>query len=330
MAEWAVLQEKEGRIHIVEVANDMVKYKGLGVFNSAALLADIAIGEEVLIGQKYLMRLPARLPELVAGMARRAQTISAKDAGAFITRLGIGEGDLVLEAGLGSGGLSLHLARVLGKGGHLMTVEPRDEHAEVGLLNLERASSCFPSFPKHTHLSGLVEDVIPDEKFDAIILDLPDHAPAISACAEKLIFNDTTTGAGNDIAVATDISRKMVSEWGMTDAVGPLAFSKKTEEVFLGRDISQGNDLSDVVCNLIDSEVTKIVKTAEKNADDILIKHIDQLHAIAKALLEFETIDGKDLAKLINGEKIHSEKLSDSKPERRRRNKDVPNEDKST
>ena len=188
MAEWAVLQENEGRIHIVEIKDDMVKNKGLGVFNSATLLADISIGEEVLIGQKYLTRLPARLPELVAGMARRAQTISAKDAGAFITRLGIGEGDLVLEAGLGSGGLSLHLARVLGSNGHLMTVEPREEHAEIGLLNLERASSCFPSFPKHTHLSGMVEDVIPDEKFNAIILDLPDHTPAISACAERLAF----------------------------------------------------------------------------------------------------------------------------------------------
>ena len=151
-------------------------------------------------------------------------------------------------------------------------------------------------------------------------------------CAEKLIFNDTTTGAGNDIAVATDISRKMVSEWGMTDSIGPLAFAQKSEEIFLGRDIAQGNDLSDVMCNLIDSEITELVKVAEKNADDILTKHIDQLHAIAKALLEFETIDGNDLSRLVNGEKIvkiQPDKLSDKKPHRRRSKKDKTSENPS-
>ena len=144
-------------------------------------------------------------------------------------------------------------------------------------------------------------------------------------CAEKLIFNDTTTGAGNDISVATDLSRKMVSEWGMTDKIGPLAFAQKAEEIFLGRDISQGNDLSNEMCNLIDSEITKLVKDAEVNAENILKKHIDQLHAVAKALLEFETIDGNDLTRLVKGEKIvkiHTDKLSDEKPPRRRIKKD--------
>jgi|TARA_B110000467_G_scaffold38748_1_gene35355 cell division protease FtsH len=142
--------------------------------------------------------------------------------------------------------------------------------------------------------------------------------------AEKLIFNDTTTGAGNDIAVATDISRKMVSEWGMTNEIGPLAFAQKSGEVFLGRDISQGNDLSDVMTNLIDTEITKLVKAAEKNADYILAENIDQLHAVAKALLEFETIDGNDLQCLVDGDKIvkvHSGKSSDEKPLRRRSKK---------
>ena len=144
-------------------------------------------------------------------------------------------------------------------------------------------------------------------------------------CAEKLIFNDTTTGAGNDISVATDLSRKMVSEWGMIDIIGPVAFAQKTEEIFLGRDISQGNDLSNEMCNLIDSEITKLVKDAEVNAENILKKHIDQLHAVAKALLEFETIDGNDLTRLVKGEKIvkiHPDKLSDEKPRRRRSKKD--------
>ena len=118
-------------------------------------------------------------------------------------------------------------------------------------------------------------------------------------CAEKLIFNDTTTGAGNDIAVATDIARKMVTEWGMSDIVGPLTFGKKSEEVFLGREISHARDYSDEKCKLIDEEVTSLVKNAEKTADEILNKYIDQLHAIAKALLEFETISGEEMVKII-------------------------------
>tara|TARA_B110000467_G_scaffold161205_1_gene181852 strand:- start:2 stop:1975 length:1974 start_codon:yes stop_codon:yes gene_type:complete len=151
-------------------------------------------------------------------------------------------------------------------------------------------------------------------------------------CAEKIIFNDTTTGAGNDIAVATDISRKMVTEWGMTDVIGPLAFAQKSEEIFLGRDISQGNDLSNEMCNLIDSEITKLVKAAEVNADKILNKNIDQLHAVAKALLEFETIDGNDLNRLVSGEKIvkiKPDKLSEEKPRRRRSKKDKTTENPS-
>ncbi len=103
-----------------------------------------------------------QLPELISGMARRAQTISAKDAGFFITKLGIGAGDTVLEAGLGSGGLSMHLARVLGETGHLITAEPRDEHASVGLTNLQRASACFSGFPKHTHFSRFHMSIAPE------------------------------------------------------------------------------------------------------------------------------------------------------------------------
>ena len=91
----------------------MVKHKGLGVINTATLLEGSNIGDEVLIGQKYLKIMPPRLQELISGMARRAQTISSKDAGFIITKLGIGPGDTVLEAGLGSE-VYHHLAKVLG------------------------------------------------------------------------------------------------------------------------------------------------------------------------------------------------------------------------
>ena len=188
MADYSVLMEKEGRIHVVEIIDEMVKHKGLGVINTVTLLEGMQVGEEVLVGQKYLTIMPARLPELISGMARRAQTISSKDAGFMISRLGIGPGDTVLEAGLGSGGLSLHLAKVMGKSGHLVTVEPRDEHAKVGLLNLKRARECFDEFPKHTHLEGMVEDVVLKDEFDAVILDMPSHGPAIKACSSTMKF----------------------------------------------------------------------------------------------------------------------------------------------
>lgn len=213
MAEYTVLMENDGRIHIVELVDDMVKHKGLGVINTAALLGDLEIGEEVLIGQKYLKKMPARLPELISGMARRAQTISAKDAGAFITKMGIGPGDIVLEAGLGSGGLSLHLAKVLGGSGHLVTAEPRNEHAQVGIKNLERASECFSEFPKHTHLEGMVEDVVPDLEFDAVILDMPVHSPAIAACAPKLKF-------GGRLACYAPTTSQLESCWVACEEAG--------------------------------------------------------------------------------------------------------------
>ena len=117
--------------------------------------------------------------------------------------------------------------------------------------------------------------------------------------AEKLIFNDTSTGAGNDIAVATDIARKMVCEWGMSDEIGPLTFGKKDEEVFLGREISKSQDVSNEISKNIDDEIIKFVKNAENNADKVLSENINHLHDIAKGLLEYETISGDDMDYII-------------------------------
>ena len=183
---WVALEEESGKVFVVQTTADTVKIKGLGVFNPAELLSGKNVGETVVIGQKILTILTPRLPELYRGMKRRAQTISAKDAGVLITKLGIGPGDVILEAGLGSGGLSLHLARVLGNSGTLLTIETRDEHAEVGLENLARAKQCLTQFPDHHHISGDISDVsmkITDlaGQVDGIILDLPNHQPAIDA-----------------------------------------------------------------------------------------------------------------------------------------------------
>ena len=88
--------------------------------------------------------------------------------------------------------------------------------------------------------------------------------------AEKLIFNDISTGAGNDIEVATDTARRMVCEWGMSKRIGPLTFGKKSEEIFLGREISHSRDYSDQISTAIDDNIIRLVKNAEKNASNIL------------------------------------------------------------
>ena len=141
-------------------------------------------------------------------------------------------------------------------------------------------------------------------------------------CAEKLIFNDTSTGAGNDIGSATDISRKMVCEWGMSNRIGPLSFGKKSEEVFLGREISHARDYSDEISQIIDEEITSFVKLAEENATSILTEHIDELNRIADALLEYESINGDEMKQLVKGNPIvRSEPEIIEKKVRRRRRK---------
>jgi len=123
--------------------------------------------------------------------------------------------------------------------------------------------------------------------------------------AEKIIFNELTTGAGNDLERATELSRRMVCEWGMSDKMGPLTFGKKGgEEIFLGREISQHRDYSEKTAQIIDEEVKKIVIQAEKSATVLVKKNIPALKRIAKALLEYEVIDSVELDDLIAGKKI--------------------------
>ncbi|MFL2983394.1 MAG: ATP-dependent zinc metalloprotease FtsH [Candidatus Neomarinimicrobiota bacterium] len=122
--------------------------------------------------------------------------------------------------------------------------------------------------------------------------------------AEMLIFNEMTTGAGNDIEQATQIAKKMVVEWGMSDLLGPMTFGKKNEEVFLGREIQSNRDYSEVTARMIDEEISRIVRESQRYADEILRKDIEILHRMAQELLKYETIDAKDLVKILNGEKL--------------------------
>ena len=131
--------------------------------------------------------------------------------------------------------------------------------------------------------------------------------------AEELIFNEMTTGAGNDIEQATGIARKMVCEWGMSDVVGPMTFGKKNEEVFLGREIQSQRDYSEDMAKIIDEEVVKIVRKAQKTAERILKKDIAKLHSIADALLEKETINGDDVLAIVGGKKMTPSKNGTAK-----------------
>ena len=136
--------------------------------------------------------------------------------------------------------------------------------------------------------------------------------------AEQIIFNDLTSGAGNDIAVATDLAKKMICEWGMNNVVGPITYSKKEEEVFLGKEISKNNDTSEEKTTIIDHEVSSLVKNAEKNAINILKTNILHLHNVAKVLLEKETMNGEEMKSIIiNGIVNKSEIDSSPKPQRR-------------
>ena len=121
--------------------------------------------------------------------------------------------------------------------------------------------------------------------------------------AEKVIFNELTTGAGNDIETATELARKMVCEWGMSDKLGPLTFGKKNEEIFLGREIATHRDFSEDTAKLIDLEVREIVENAEKRAREIIKKNIASLNKLAEALLEKEVLDGVEIAKLLGNNK---------------------------
>ncbi len=132
--------------------------------------------------------------------------------------------------------------------------------------------------------------------------------------AEKIIFSDTSTGAGNDISVATDIAKKMVTEWGMSDKIGPLTFGSKNDEIFLGREMAVSRDYSDEKSKIIDEEITTFIRNAEDFADKTLNDNIEQLHSLAKSLLDYETISGKEMIQVLNGEQINREEKKVDNP----------------
>ncbi len=165
---------------------------------------------------------------------------------------------------------------------HKVTIIPRGRALGV--------TTYLPIDEKHTYAKEYLEAMI---------------AYALGGrAAEKIIFNQFTTGAGNDIERATSIAHKMVCEWGMSERLGPLAYGAKEEEIFLGREITRTKNYSETTAVAIDEEVKGIITRGMVRAESLLKENIDQLHALAAALLEREILDGDEIDKILRGEAL--------------------------
>ncbi|MCB2101280.1 MAG: ATP-dependent zinc metalloprotease FtsH, partial [Rhodobacterales bacterium] len=121
--------------------------------------------------------------------------------------------------------------------------------------------------------------------------------------AEQIAYGDEhlNTGAGNDIQQATDLARRMVTEWGMSDRLGPLRYTDNQEEVFLGHSVTQHKNLSDATAEAIDSEIRSLIEFGESKAREILLAHREGLERLAGALMEYETLSGEEAKIILNG-----------------------------
>jgi cell division protease FtsH len=165
---------------------------------------------------------------------------------------------------------------------HKVTIIPRGRALGVTMQ--------LPVDDKHTYSREYLESVI------AVLMG--------GRVSEEITFNRMTTGAGNDIERVTELARKMVCEWGMSDRMGPLTFGKKEEQIFLGREIAQHRDYSESTAVEIDKEVKEIVLAGYRTAKGILEQNGDALTRIAETLLEREVLDGEQIAALVRGESL--------------------------
>ncbi len=170
---------------------------------------------------------------------------------------------------------------------HKVTIIPRG--MALGLTH------SLPVDERHTHSRDYLEATL------AVLMG--------GRVAELLVFNQLDTGAGNDLERATKLARKMVCNWGMSDKVGPVTFGKTEEHIFLGRELARSADYSEATSELIDSEIKAFIEAAEAKANDILSKHVDQLHALAKALLEREIVDAREVDEIVNGASGDAEEI---------------------
>ncbi len=171
---------------------------------------------------------------------------------------------------------------------HKVTIIPRG--MALGLTQQ------LPETDKHNYTKEFIEGQI------AILMG--------GRCAEKMFLTTETTGAANDIEVATERARKMVTEWGMSPAMGPLTFGKKEEQIFLGREIAQHRDYSEDTAIHIDQEVKRIVEEGYTRAWTILESNRNELIRLAEALLEYETLDSWEIEAIIKGQPLAKPKAA--------------------
>jgi cell division protease FtsH len=160
---------------------------------------------------------------------------------------------------------------------------------KVSVISRGRAAGYtmkVPSEDKHLHSRS--------EFLDDIAVSLAGHA------AEKIVFGELTTGASNDLKVATTLARRLVTAYGMSDELGPMTFGEHQGMVFLGRDIAEQRNYSEVVAAQIDKEVSKIMQEGYKRATDLIVKYRQKLDVIAAKLIEQETIEQEEFAKLVD------------------------------
>jgi len=143
-------------------------------------------------------------------------------------------------------------------------------------------------------------------------------------CAEEICLGEMTTGAGNDIERATEMARKMVCEWGMSEKMGPLTYGAKEEQVFLGKDFSSQKNFSDQTAKLIDQEVKTLVMGGYTRATELLTQNRDKLEEMAQALLEHETLNAKNIQNILNGKDISDNE--DSGTTQNSKNDETPSE----
>ena len=143
---------------------------------------------------------------------------------------------------------------------------------------------------------------LPDEKYTKAKKSLLSEIAVLlgGRAAEEIVNHDVSTGAGNDIERATDLARKMVCAWGMSEKLGPLTFGKKEEQIFLGREIAQHRDYSEDTAERIDVEVRSIVMENYDRAKNLLNENLVLLHRLAKELLDREVLDNNEIEKIIN------------------------------
>jgi len=144
--------------------------------------------------------------------------------------------------------------------------------------------------------------------------------------AEEIIFGpeNVTTGAASDIQVATQTARGMITAYGMSEKLGRVRYQANEQEVFLGHAVTQTQNVSEATAQLIDQEVRRLIEEAENRARQILTEHLDDLHMIAKALLEYETLSSDEIDQILRGEKIVRDETGGAGPADRRRRASVP------